>query len=109
MKFELGKDNIGNYLQVDNNVYYVKDNEGNFILSLNFPYKYNRPFKYNTPREEYIDKNNWRKKLNSNFPIMKIITKFPKLKHEFVEYESGDKELIVKINSKNLKGIAFIN
>jgi hypothetical protein len=42
MKIELGKDNIGTYLQVDNSVYYVKDSEGNFILSLNFPYKHNR-------------------------------------------------------------------
>jgi hypothetical protein len=103
MKFEFGKDNIGNYLQVDNSIYYVKDSERNFILSLNFPYKYNKPFKYNTPREEYIDKNNWREKLDPNFPIMKIIKLFPKAEHEFVEYESGDKELIVKINPKIFK------
>jgi hypothetical protein len=106
MKIELGKDNIGTYLQVDNSVYYVKDSEGNFILSLNFPYKHNRQFRYNTPREEYIHKNNWREKLDINSPIMKIIKRFPEAEHEFVEYESGDKELIVKINreiNKNQK------
>ena len=103
MKIELGKDNIGTYLQVDNSVYYVKDNEGNFILSLNFPYKHNRQFRYNTPREEYIHKNNWRGKLDINSPIMKIIKRFPEAEHEFVEYESGDKELIVKINPEIFK------
>jgi hypothetical protein len=103
MTVELGKDNIGTYLQIDNDIYYVKDNEGNFILSLNFPYKYNRPFKYNTPREEHINKNNWREKINPNSSIMKVIKEFPKSEYEFIEYESGDKELVVKINPKTFQ------
>jgi hypothetical protein len=90
------------YIKIDNSEYYVDEN-GNVKLSLNFPYKFNRPDKYNTPREEYIDKNNWKEKVNPNFPIMKVINNVPTADYEFIEYPSGDKELLVKTNIEDLK------
>ena len=38
---------------------------------------------------------------------MKIIKRFPAVEHEFVEYGSGDKELIVKINPKIFKNKSY--
>jgi hypothetical protein len=90
------------YIKIDNSEYYVDEN-GNVKLSLNFPYKFNRSDKYNTPREEYIDKNNWKEKVNPNFPIMKVINNVPTADYEFIEYPSGDKELVVKTNIEDLK------
>ena len=90
------------YVKIDNSEYYVDEN-GNVKLSLNFPYKFNRSDKYNAPREEYIDKNNWKEKVNPNFPIMKVINNVPTADYEFIEYPSGDKELLVKTNIEDLK------
>jgi hypothetical protein len=90
------------YIKIDNSEYYVDEN-GNVKLSLNFPYKFNRSHIYNTPREEYIDKNNWKEKVDPNFPIMKVINNVPTARYEFIEYPSGDKELLVKTNIEDLK------
>ena len=90
------------YIKIDNSEYYVDEN-GNVKLSLNFPYKFNRSHKYNNPNEEYIDKNNWKEKVNPNFPIMKVINNVPTADYEFIEYPSGDKELLVKTNIEDLK------
>ena len=90
------------YVKIDNSEYYVDEN-GNVKLSLNFPYKFNRSHKYNAPREEYIDKNNWKEKVNPNFPIMKVINNVPTADYEFIEYPGGDKELLVKTNIEDLK------
>jgi hypothetical protein len=90
------------YVRIDGDEYYVDEN-GNVKLSLNFPYKFNRSHKYNTPREEYIDKSNWKEKVNPNSPIMKVINNVPTADYEFIEYPSGDKELLVKTNIEDLK------
>ena len=93
------------YIKIDNSEYYVDEN-GNVKLSLNFPYEFNRSHKYNTPREEYIDKNNWKEKVNPSYPIMKVINNVPTADYEFIEYPSGDKELLVKTNIEDLKKYA---
>jgi hypothetical protein len=98
-------ENQKKYIKIDNSEYYVDEN-GNVKLSLNFPYEFNRSHKYNTPREEYIDKNNWKEKVNPSYPIMKVINNVPTADYEFIEYPSGDKELLVKTNIEDLKKYA---
>ena len=93
------------YIKIDNSEYYV-DEQGNIKISLQFPYKFNRSHKNNTPREEYIDKNNWKEKVNPSYPIMKVINNVPTADYEFIEYPSGDKELLVKTNIEDLKKYA---
>ncbi len=93
------------YVKIDNGLYVISPN-GKVELSLVFPYKYNRSHRYNTPREEYIDKSNWKEKLNPNYPIMKVINNVPNADYDFIEYESGDKELVVKTNIEDLKKYA---
>ena len=92
-------------VKIDGNEYYV-DKNGNVKLSLNFPYKFNRSHRYNTPREEYIDKNNWKEKVNPSYPIMKVINNVPIADYEFIEYPSGDKELVVRTNIEDHKKYA---
>ena len=92
-------------VKIDGNEYYVDKNE-NVKLSLNFPYKFNRSHRYNTPREEYIDKSNWKEKVNPSYPIMKVINNVPPADYEFIEYPSGDKELVVRTNIEDLKKYA---
>ena len=94
--------------KIDSRDYYV-DIQGNVTLSLNIPYKYNRSYKYNTPRKEYINKDNWREKLNPDNLEMRIINNISGVEYDFIEYESGDKELKVKVNIKNLKKCKLIN
>jgi hypothetical protein len=72
------------------------------IEVLTIPYKYNRKTKYNTPNPDYIDKNNFREKIPNNFLVMKLINSIPNIKYEFIEYDGGDKELIVKTNLETL-------
>ena len=99
---KLSKETQSNSIKIDGRDYYVSP-QGNVTLSLNFPYKYNKQYKYNTPREEYIDKNNWREKLNPNSLEMKIINNIPNAEYDFIEYEGGDAELKVKVNIEDLK------
>jgi hypothetical protein len=91
-----------NNIEIDGQDYHI-DKQGNVILSLNFPYKYNRLKIYNTPNEKYIDKDNWKEKLDPNSLEMRIINNIPKAEYDFIEYESGDKELRIKVNIEDLK------
>jgi hypothetical protein len=95
------------YIELNLHKYYVDEN-GDIIYTLNFPYKFNRKTKYNTPNPDYINIDNWMEKLNSNLISMKLINTIPNIKYNFIEYESGDKELKIKVNIKDLQKYKFI-
>jgi hypothetical protein len=72
------------------------------LEKLFIPYKYNRKTKYNTPNPNYIDKNNFKEKLPKDFLIIKLMNSIPNIEYQFIEYDSGDKELIVKTNYETI-------
>ena len=66
------------------------------------PYKCNRKTKYNTPNPHYINKDNFKEKLSNDFLVIKLINSILNVEYKFIEYSSGDKELIVKTNLETL-------
>ena len=95
------------HVELDSHEYYV-DKNGYITYSLNFPYKFNKKAKYNTPNPDYIDVNNWMEKLKPNSMAMRLINTIPNIKYDFIEYESGDKELKIVVNIKDLQKYKFI-